>query len=65
MKVKRTLLRVEWMNVGTEEVPIVPATELEMLAIKRLFRFIQRNGSRATRSAANSPERGARVLSEI
>ncbi|HEX4265539.1 MAG TPA: hypothetical protein VH597_14480 [Verrucomicrobiae bacterium] len=65
MKAKKTLLPVEWTDVVIEEVPVVSATPLEVLAVRRFVRFVQKNPSRATRSAANPPGRMVQVLSEI
>jgi hypothetical protein len=65
MKAKKTLLPVEWTDVVIEEVPIVSAMPLEVLAVQRFVRFMQKSPSRVTRSAGNGPRRMVQVLSEI
>jgi hypothetical protein len=65
MKTK-TLLAVEWTDVAIENVPIVSATGLEVLAAKRFLHFVERsNHNRATRLMANAPQRMAQVFAEI
>jgi hypothetical protein len=65
MKAKRTLLPVEWTDVAIEALPIFSATPLEVLAVRRFARFMQKRPSRVTRSAANHPRRTVQVLSEV
>jgi hypothetical protein len=66
VKAKKRLMRVEWTDVFSEQVPVVSATPLEMLAAKRFVEFMQRGArSRATRSATNKPQRNAKVFTQV
>jgi hypothetical protein len=54
VKAKKTLMTVEWREASIEEVPIVSATPLEILAVGRLLRFArQRNPNNAKYSPVN------------
>ena len=59
------MLPVEWTDVVIEDVPIGSAAAVECLAIGRFAGFVQKRGSRVTRSAANGPRRMMQAYSHI
>lgn len=56
-------LPVDWANGAPEEVPVVSATRLELLAAKRFVRFMRGRG--AVQSAEKSVEQHDEALLQI
>jgi len=63
---KETSLAVQWADALVEDVPVVSATGLEVLAVDRFIRFMRpRNPNHARYSPANNQLRPARALAQL
>ena len=66
MNAKKKSLAVEWTHALVEDVPVVSATGLELLAVDRFICFVrQRDPNHAKYSPANNQKRPARVLAQF
>jgi hypothetical protein len=63
---KETSLAVQWADALVEDVPVVSATGLELLAVDRFLRFMRpRNPNHARYFSANNQKRPARALAQF
>jgi hypothetical protein len=63
---KKTKLAVQWVDVPLEDVPMIAATGLEILAVNRFIQFMRRrNPNHARHSPTNEWKRPAAVLSQF
>jgi hypothetical protein len=64
---KKITLAVQWVDVPREDVPMIAATGLEILAVNRFIQFIRRrNPNHARYSPTNEGKRpAAAVLSQF
>jgi len=66
VETKKTTLTVQWTEVPREDVSIVWASGLEILAVNRFIQFMrQRNPNHARYSPTNEGKRPAAVLTQF
>jgi hypothetical protein len=66
VKTKKTTLAVQWTEVRREDVSIVFASGLEILAVDRFLQFMRsRNPNHARYSPTNEGKRPAAVLTQF